>query len=450
MKHSDSSKGFGFSILRILSFTLNFYHPISIVCVMKTLNKIILESIGQALQQLRGNRMRSFLSLLGISIGIFCIIGVLSAVDSLEDNVRGSLAKLGNNIVYVKKWPWADASNDWWNYMKRPNPAHEDYEMVQAKSRYASLAAYHVVIGFKTLKFNSNSVDRAILIGASEEFAEMFKMEFAQGRYFSPSEYFYGSNKIILGYKVAEGLFGPIDALGRTVNLSGRKYEVIGIIEKAGEDLINPLDFDDCIIISYPNARGIANLKAKQIFDATVTVKAADNIGLSELKGEITGILRASHRLKPKQDEDFSLNEMSMIASFMDSFFGVLNILGWLIGGFSMVVGGVSVANIMFVSVKERTNIIGIKKALGARRYMILLEFLIESVILCVIGGLMGLLFVFVITKILTAVIGFAIYLDFGNIIVGIGFSIFIGIIAGFIPALQASRMDPVVAMRQQ
>jgi len=141
---------------------------------------------------------------------------------------------------------------------------------------------------------------------------------------------------------------------------------------------------------------------------------------------------------------------MSMIASFMDSFFGVLNILGWLIGGFSMVVGGVSVANIMFVSVKERTNIIGIKKALGARRYMILLEFLIESIILCLIGGLMGLFFVFLITKALTAAIGFDIYLDLGNVIIGIGFSVFIGVVAGFIPAMQAARMDPVEAMRQQ
>jgi len=417
---------------------------------MKTLNKIILESIGQALQQLKGNRLRSFLSLLGISIGIFCIIGVLSAVDSLEDNVRGSLEKLGNNIVYVKKWPWADASNDWWNYMKRPNPDHEDYEAVLARSRYASLTAYHVVIGFKTLKFNTNSVDGAVLIGASEEFSEMFKMEFAQGRYFSPAEYYYGANKIILGYKVAEGLFGPLDPLGRTIKMSGRSYEVIGIIEQAGDDLINPLDFDDCILVSYPNARGLANLKANQIFDATVTVKASDNVDLNELKDELTGILRAHHRLKPKQEEDFSLNEMSMIASFMDSFFGVLNILGWLIGGFSMVVGGVSVANIMFVSVKERTNIIGIKKALGARRYMILLEFLIESIILCLIGGLMGLFFVFLITKALTAAIGFDIYLDLGNIIIGIGFSVFIGVVAGFIPAMQAARMDPVVAMRQQ
>lgn len=417
---------------------------------MKTLTKIVLESIGQALQQLRGNRLRSFLSLLGISIGIFCIIGVLSAVDSLEDNVRGSLEKLGNNVVYVKKWPWADVSNEWWEYLKRPNPDHSDYEVVSEKSKYAALTAYHVVIGFRTLKFKSSSVDRAVLIGASDQFPEMFKLEFELGRYFSPSEYHYGSNKIILGHKISEGLFGSVDPIGRSVNLSGRYYEVIGVTEKAGDDLINPLDFDDCIIVSYPNARGLANLKANQIFDATVTVKASENVGLDELKGELTGILRAHHRLKPREDVDFALNELSMISSAMDGFFGVLNLLGFVIGGFSMIVGGVSVANIMFVSVKERTSIIGIKKALGAKRYMILLEFLIESIILCIVGGLMGLIFVFIITKALTAVIGFDLYLDLGNIILGIGCSVLIGIIAGFIPALQAARMDPVVAMRQQ
>ena len=411
--------------------------------------RVFSDSIAQAFQQLRSNRMRSFLSLLGISIGIFCIIGVLSAVDSLEDNVRGSLEKLGSDVVYVKKWPWRDASGDWWKLIKRPNPDYQDYEVIQEKSRTAALTSFHVVIGFKTVKFGSSSVEGAVLIGSSYEFDEMFKLEYYKGRYFSTNEYHYGSNKIVLGYNVAEELFANIEPIGKTIKMMGRKYEVIGVIEKAGDDLLNPLNFDDCVLVSYPNARNLANLKATQIFDTSVTAKAAENASLQQLKDELKGILRAKRRLKPMEDDDFSLNELSMISSVFDSFFGVLNLIGIIIGLFAMLVGIVSVANIMFVSVKERTNIIGIKKALGAKSYVILLEFLIESVILCLIGGLFGLVLVSTIIKILSNAIEFDMYLSFGNMVLGVTVSVIVGIVSGVIPALQAARMDPVDAMRQ-
>lgn len=411
--------------------------------------RVFTEAISQALQQLNANRLRSFLSLMGISIGIFCIIGVLAAVDSLEDNVRGSLDKLGSDVVYVKKWPWADVSGNWWEYIKRPHPSYTDYEAVRDQSKTAGLTAYHVAIGFKTLKFQSNSVEGAVLIGASLEFSEMFSLDFAKGRFFSPAEYRYASNKIVLGYTVAEELFGPISPLGRTVKLMGRKYEVIGIIEKAGDDLLNPLDFDQCILVGYPNASQLANLNTTRVFDTTVTIKAEDGRSLRQVKDEAKGLLRAHRRLKPKQEDTFSLNELSMISSVFDSFFGVLNLVGIVIGLFAMLVGIVSVANIMFVSVKERTNIIGVKKALGAKQNVILLEFLIESIVLCLIGGAVGLGLVAVIIEILARAIEFDLYLSFGNMLLGATVSVLVGISAGFIPALQAARMDPVVAMRQ-
>lgn len=417
---------------------------------MKTIVKVFSESVAQALGQLRSNKLRSFLSLLGISIGIFCIIGVLSAVDSLEDNVRGSLEKLGNDVLYVNKWPWADLSDSWWDYIKRPNPDHEDYEVIDERVKAADLTAFHVVIGFKTVKYKSSSVDRTVLIAASQEFSEMFQLDFAKGRYFSPAEYNYGSNKIIIGHQVAEELFGNIEPIGKQIKLSGRRYEVIGVIEKAGDDLLRILDFDDCILVSYPNGRGLANLKAQHVFEATVTVKAAEGVNLSDLKGEIKGVLRPHRGLRPREDDDFSINQLSMISAFFDNFFNVLNILGIVIGAFAMLVGGVSVANIMFVSVKERTNIIGIKKALGAKRYIILMEFLIEAIILCLLGGVIGLGLVHLITRILSGAINFELYIDFGNILLGVACSVLVGVISGVIPALKAARMDPVDAMRQQ
>ena len=415
---------------------------------MKIILKVIRESISQAMQQLRGNKLRSFLSLLGISIGIFCIIGVLSAVDSLEDNVRSSMAKLGNDVVYVKKWPWADVSGNWWDYIKRPHPTYDDYELLTERAQLAKLTAYHVVLGFKTLKFKSSSVDNTVLIATSQEFVEMFSLEFEQGRYFSPAEYSYGSNKIILGHKVADELFGSLQALGKKVKLMGKEFEVIGVLEKAGDDLINPLDFDECALVSYNSGRSLANLKAKNVWDATVTIKAVSGVSLVDVKDESRGLLRSHRRLKPRQSDDFSLNELSMISSVFDSFFGVLNLVGWVIGFLAILVGMVSVANIMFVSVKERTGIIGVKKALGAKRYIILMEFLIESVILCIIGGLIGLTLVFFITKAISQAIEFELYIDIGNVILGIMISIIIGVLAGFIPALRAANMDPVEAMR--
>lgn len=416
---------------------------------MGTIFKIISEAISQAVQQLYASRLRTFLSLLGISIGIFCIIGVLSAVDSLEDNVRGSLAKIGSDVVYVKKWPWADVSGNWWEYMKRPNPDFADYSVLKEKSRTAELVSFHVVVGFRSLKFQEANAGNTVLIGASYEFDNMFKLEYHKGRYFSPAEDQYAAAKVILGFKVAEALFGTLEPIGRTVRLSGRDYEVVGVIAEAGKDLINPLDFDDAAIVPYSNARSLANMKARQIFDTSVTAKARAGVNIDDMKDELRGLLRAQRRLKPRQGDDFSLNELSMISSVFDSFFGVLNFLGIIIGFFAILVGGVSVANIMFVSVKERTSLIGIKKALGAMRYVILLEFLIESIILCLIGGFIGLGLVWLAALVLTQAVGFDFYLDMGNVVLGVFVSVLIGVVSGIVPAYQAARMDPVEAMRK-
>lgn len=415
---------------------------------MITLFKVISESISQALQQLRGNKLRSFLSLLGITIGIFCIIGVLSAVDSLEDNVRGSLEKLGRDVIYVSKWPWADVSGNWWEYVQRPNPDYDDFEAVAEKSQLTDMVTYHVAIGRRTLKFKSSSVEGAVLVGVSRRFAEMFSLEFSKGRFFSPSEFSYGANKVVIGATVSEELFGNLEPVGKEVKFQGRVYEVIGVIEKSGNDLINVLDFDNTIVVTYNNARSLANLKARQVFQGSVNIQAKQGIDLREVKDEVRGIIRSERRLKPKEEDNFSLNELSMLSALFDNFFTVLNLLGIVIGLFALLVGGFSVANIMFVSVKERTSIIGVKKALGAKRYVILLEFLIEAIILCLIGGVMGLLLVHLITSILTQVIDFAIYLDMTNILIGVICSILIGVVSGLVPAIQGARMDPVEAMR--
>jgi putative ABC transport system permease protein len=302
--------------------------------------------------------------------------------------------------------------------------------------------------GPKVLKWQDNVVERAFLCGVTIEFTQLFGLEFERGRFFSPAEDRYNANKVVLGYTVAEALFGEIDPVGRELKLQGGKYEVVGVLKGSGDDLINPLDFDDAILVTYSKLRSLVNVNTDRR-ESFIAVKAQPNADLEQLKGEIKSLVRAERRLKPREDDTFAFNDLAMVSQSFDSFFGVLNLLGWVIGGFSILVGGVSVANIMFVSVKERTNLIGVKMALGAKKYIILLEFLIEAIILCLLGGLFGMVFITVAAKIITNALDFPIYLDLGNVFLGTSMSVLIGVVAGFIPALQASRLDPVDAMRQ-
>jgi putative ABC transport system permease protein len=398
---------------------------------MQTIIKVIIESISQAVQQLVGNKLRSFLSLLGITIGIFCIIGVFSAVDSLENNIRKSIAKLGEEVIYIQKFSWGeDPGENYFKWMRRPNINYADYEGVKKRMKNADVVGYWMGIGSKIVKYGNNSIEGAYTQAYSEECNDLFNLNYSAGRFFSPSEYNFGANKVILGFNSAEELFGPIDPIGKIIRLSGRNLEVIGVLEKSGESIINVMNFDDIVIISYPLARKIANL--------------------NELEDNLIAAMRAQRRLRPIEEDDFSLNQLSIISKFLNGFFDALNILGIFLGGFATLVGMFSVANIMFVSVKERTRIIGIKKALGAKRYMILLEFLIESVILCIVGGVFGLALVFIAMFALSyGLTSFEFVLSLNNILLGLGLSIFIGILAGMIPASQASKMDAVVAMRQ-
>lgn len=411
--------------------------------------RIISESFLQAWHALRSNKLRTLLSLLGVTIGIFCIIGVQSAVDSLQDNVMGSLKKLGDDVVYLSKMPWhEDPGQNYWKYQRRPNPDYDDFRMVKERVDAAGLASYHLFIGVKTAKYRSNSVERAFMISVTYDFERLFNIEFSKGRYHTPGEFHSGSNKVLIGHIVAKNLFGEVDPIGKIIKVGGRKLEVLAVFEKSGKDILKIMDFDQAIVVPYELAKKIANVKATNFWGGSVNIKAAPGYSVDDLKDELTGALRKSRRLKPKEKNNFALNTMSILADLLSQFFGTLNVIGIFIGGFSMLVGMFSVANIMFVSVKERTNIIGIKKALGAKKRVILLEFLIESVALCLIGGAIGLAIAYFLFTGLKDSMPYPIYLDWTNVLFGLVLSVFVGILSGFIPAFQAARMDPVEAIR--
>jgi putative ABC transport system permease protein len=416
---------------------------------MKMYLKIVWESFQQAWGSLTANKMRTFLSLLGITIGIFCIITVKSAVDSLEKNIQDGFKELGNDVIYLDRQPWnEDPDQNYWKYKRRPNPDYTDYEAVLRRSKLSDGAAYNVFTGGRTIKFRSNSVSNAFIMGSTYEYASIQNLKIQEGRYFTRTEYTSGSNKAILGNKLYNELFGGLNGVGKEVKLFGQDYQVIGYLESEGDNVFNFLNFDEVIWLGFKNISRYINTKDNSSVGNMLVIKASSGQSLDELKGDITQVIRANRRLKPLEKDNFSLNELSMLSQVIDGIFGVINIAGFIIGIFSLLVGMVSVANIMFVSVKERTSIIGIKKALGAKRYVILMEFLIESIVLCIFGGLIGLLLVWTALTLINLAIPFKMSISMINVLIGVSTSIFVGIIAGIIPAIQASGMDPVEAIR--
>jgi putative ABC transport system permease protein len=423
---------------------------------MRVFSKLLKESIIIAFQEIMGNRLRAFLSLLGITIGIFCIISVLTAVDSLEANIRGSLGKLGDNVIYVQKFPWnEDPSKSWWKYIRRPVAKYEEYKLLNERLHNASGVAIMLFVPAKTLKNGNNVVENSTVLSVSHDYNKVRDIDLAEGRYFTQPESQRGANITIIGARIAEELFPKQKSvIGKTLKLMGKELTVIGVLTKEGEDIIG-WSADDDIIVPYNFMKGMVNMNSGNI-EPFITVKGKEGVAIDEVKQEIRGVMRTARKLRPAQEDDFAINEMSMISGVLNIIFGVITLAGAFIGGFSILVGGFGIANIMFVSVKERTSIIGIKKALGAKSAFILLEFLVEAVVLCVIGGLIGLVLVFAESYLLGWMMrkyyemDFDFILSFTNVFIGIGISVVLGILFGYIPAYSASRMKPVDAIRSK
>lgn len=417
------------------------------------LPRIFYESVRQAIQQLLGNKLRTLLSLSGITIGIFCVIMVLSAVDSLEANIQQSFQQLGDDVVYVSRIPWGESpeEGDFWKYQRRPETNYQDYEAIVERVQTAAKATFTLFLGGTTLEAANTDASGVFVIGVTEDYRDLFGLEFYKGRYFTPAEFYKGSNRIILGYEAARVLFLPGEpVVGQYVKMKGQRLQVVGVLQKEGKDLINPLDFDDAALIPYQTAQPFVNLR-KAGFNrgrTSISVKAKKGVRLETLKAELTGVLRSRRRIRPTEDDDFALNTLSIVSQLFENVFGIIRLAGYLIGFFAIIVGGFSVANIMFVSVKERTRLIGIKKALGAKNYVILMEFLVESIILCLIGGFIGLIFVVLGAQLATNIAEYEIFLSPANAARGLGIATASGVVAGIIPAYRASRMVPVEAIR--
>lgn len=415
---------------------------------MKLSITLFKESVAFAVKALRVNLLRTVLSLLGVTVGIFCIVGVSAFFDNIEGEIAQSFSMIGDDLIFVQKWPMGPEDGDeeyaWWKYMRRRNPTVRDADMLSERLTTAAAVSYQVKI-WRTLENGNSNIENVPIAGVGFSHNKTVAIKLQSGRWFTETECNTGRPVCIIGTNVAQGLFGEQSPIGQKLKLSGVKMEVIGLIEREGNGLM-PESLDDIAIINIGSARRLVDLRNAQ--EVSITVKAAEGISVDETKDELIGTLRAIRGVKPKQANDFSVIEASFILDAMQSVFGVLDITSIVIGIFALLVGGFGVLNIMYVSVRERTGIIGIQKSLGANNRFIRNQFLMEAIFLCLIGAAVALLLVWVILLIVSGVMEMTLTLSLGNVLYGVSIATGIGLLAGFLPARKASRMNPVEAIR--
>ena len=406
--------------------------------------KLIIESFLFAINALVVNKVRTLLSLLGISIGIFSIISVFTVFDSLESNIKSEINSLGSNVLFIQKWPWAMGGDyPWWKYYNRPEPKVGEMEEILKRSSTVEEAAFMLGVN-RNVYYLNNEMQNIPVVSISQDYNQIMPFDLDAGRYFTPVESHRGNNVVIIGNDIADQLFQGVDPVGKKIKIFGRKIDIIGVTKKEGESVFGESK-DNRIFIPINYGRQVLDVKN---IGSTIVVKSKPGISNAQMKDELTGIMRSIRKLPPRADDSFAINETDIISKGFDQLFAVIALVGWLIGGFSLLVGGFGIANIMFVSVKERTNQIGIQKSLGAKRYFILLQFLLESVFLSIMGGIVGILIVFILTFVAKSALTFDLMLSLKNVVLGVGVSALIGLVSGFVPAYNASRLDPVEAMR--
>jgi putative ABC transport system permease protein len=415
---------------------------------MRTYWRIILESVKMAFQALVSNKLRTILSLLGVTIGIFSIIFVLAVVDSMEKDMRESLESVGSDVMMIKKWPMGPEDGkeeyEWWKFMSRREPSTKDMAQLEARLTTAQALAYESGTS-QTAKFEGNYLENVWVNGVTFYYNQTRTVKIDKGRYFTEHECDGGRAVCIIGYTVAQELFGKGESLDKEITIAGLKLRVIGQMKKEGASLFGN-GMDQTIIV--PVGYAIRWMNVEEV-DGSIMIKAKSTSTPDDLKGEVIQQFRAIRGIKPGGDNDFSIIEAKMISDVLDQIVGVFNTAGMFIGIFAIVVGAFSIANIMFVSVKERTNLIGVQKALGAKKVFILIQFLTEAISLCIMGGLMGLGLVYVSILGLNAAFEMAFILPIDRVFMGIGISVIVGLIAGILPAWSAANLDPVEAMRK-
>ncbi|WP_066224090.1 ABC transporter permease [Formosa haliotis] len=408
--------------------------------------RLFKESFSFAINALRNNKLRTFLSLLGVTIGIFSIIAVLAAVDSLDQSIKSQLAGLDKNTIYLTKFSFGPTDVPRWQRDNFPQTENDDYEFVKRNIPNIKSSAYVIFGNSETIKYQDNTITNVNVTPVSYGIYDVEDLKIGKGRFYSESESSTGAAVVVIGAELAENLFESEDPIGKQVRLYGRKVTVIGVLKKIGTSLFDTPDEKAFVPSNF--VRQFTNGGTGGIPGAVI-IKPEAGVDIDAFEQTLKQKFRAYRGLKADEPDNFFVNKLSGMTDAIDNIIGVLNLAGWIISGFSLLVGGFGIANIMFVSVKERTNLIGIQKSLGAKNRFILFQFLFEAIILAVIGGLIGLTLVWIVAMIASQVVeDFEFVLSFWNMFIGFSLSTLIGLISGVLPAISASKLDPVEAIR--
>lgn len=410
--------------------------------------RVLKESFNFALNALRNNKLRTFLSLVGVTIGIFSIIAVLAAVDSLKREIEGSISGLDNSTIIVMRFKFGSTDIPRWKWQQFPDVTYDEYQYIERNTPNIEAATFTLNVPQESIKYEDRQVDNVPIGAVTDSYYNIESLKLSEGRFFNGSESNSGSMVVVLGDEIANQLFGDAAmAIGKEVRIYGRKFNVIGVLKKEGAGLLGNSK-DTSVWMPVNVVRRIYGDNNKQTFPQIV-VKPKKGVDEAEFIAVLTQKIRIKRGLKPDEISNFFINQMKGLTDFIDNITGSMNIIGLIISGFSLLVGGFGIANIMFVSVKERTNLIGIQKSLGAKNKFILFQFLFEAVILAVIGGLIGLFLVFIVSIIASQFTGdFEFVLSPWNLFIGTAISAVIGLISGILPAISASKLDPVEAIR--
>jgi len=408
--------------------------------------RLLKESFAFAMNALRSNMLRTLLSLLGVTIGIFSIIAVLAAVDSLDRKITKDLSSLDKNTIYLMKFSFGPTDVPQWKKEQFPNVKYDEYIYMKGVMTNTDKLGFQVFTKRESIKHDSKTVSDVNMVPVSHEFIDIQGLEFEKGRFYNESESNSGAKVIVLGNEIAKSLFDESDPIGKSVRVYGQRFTVIGVLKKQGAGLFGDSD-DTSALIPVNFIRQLYGDNNASMTNVII-FKPVKGVDMGAYQAEISQKLRAFRGVKAGEIDNFFINVFSGFTDLIDGIIVNMKFGGWMISGFSLLVGGFGIANIMFVSVKERTNLIGIQKSLGAKNRFILFQFLFEAIILSVLGGIIGLFFVWIIALVLTNVLDFEFVLGMGNILLGTLLAGIIGLISGILPAISASKLDPVEAIR--
>lgn len=408
--------------------------------------RVLSESFAFAVNALKNNKLRTFLSLLGVTVGIFSIIAVLAAVDSLERNIKAGLSGLDANTIYLTKFSFGPSDVPKWQRDNFPQTEYKDFDFIRRNVPDIGAIAFAILGGSETVRYGGQTLTNVPVNAISEGVNQIEDLKIAEGRFYTEAESEMGAPVIVLGHTIAENLFQNEYPVGKEIRVYGRKLQVIGVLKKYGTALFDSPDGKAYVPVNFVRQ---FKTEGAQGLPGAIIVTPQKGTDIDAFEANLIQNYRIFRGLKPDEPNNFFINKISGFTQLIDGIIGTMNFIGWLISGFSLLVGGFGIANIMFVSVKERTNIIGIQKSLGAKNKFILLQFLFEAIILALVGGVIGLILVWISTLIVSQLTGdFEFVLSFGNMFIGFLLSSFIGLVAGILPAISASKLDPVEAIR--